>query len=153
MRRALAAVSLVVMVAAPAQAAPQDDANYISQHIMSPYCPGVTLHDCPSDSAVALRDRITQWAEDGFTRAQIMDELVAEFGPTIRAEPPRTGSGLLAWVLPGTAAVAAAGVAWMLLKRWAHDPEPVDGYEPDRHITASDKRRLDAELDKLRGPA
>lgn len=153
MRRAGAVAMFVVLVVAPAHAAPQDDANYISQHIMSPYCPGVTLHDCPSDSAVALRERITEWAEDGFTRAQIMDELVAEFGPAIRAEPPRSGSGLLAWVLPAGAALGAAGLAWLLVKRWSHEPVVADGYDPDVHVTASDRRRLEAELDKLRGRA
>jgi cytochrome c-type biogenesis protein CcmH/NrfF len=153
MTRSIASVLVILALAAPAAAAPQDVANDISRNIMSPYCPGVTLHDCPSDSAVALRDRITGWAEDGFTRAQIMDRLITEYGDTIRAEPPRSGSGLVAWLLPVLAALLAAGVAWKLLRRWAHGPEPVDGYDPDIHVTPADRRRLDAELDKLRGPA
>ena len=153
MTRSLATVLFVLALASPAWAAPQDIANDISENIMSPYCPGVTLHDCPSDSAVALRNQITEWAEEGFTRAQIMDRLVNEFGETIRAQPPRSGSGLVAWLLPVAAALLAAGVAWTLLRRWAHVPEPVEGYDPDVHVTAADKRRLEAELDKLRGPA
>lgn len=153
MTRAVATVLSVLVLASPAAAAPQDIANDISENIMSPYCPGVTLHDCPSDSAVALRNRITEWAKDGFTRAQIMDRLVTEFGDTIRAQPPRSGSGLVAWLLPVLAALLAAGVAWKLLRRWAHVPEAVDGYDPDIHVTPADRRRLDAELDKLRGPA
>ena len=153
MKRSLATALKVLALAAPAIAAPQDVANDISENIMSPFCPGVTLHDCPSDSAVALRDRITGWAEEGFTRAQIMDRLVTEYGETIRAQPPRSGSGLIAWVLPVLAVLAASAVAWRLLRRWAHEPGPVDGYDPDVHVTAADRRRLDAELDKLRGPA
>lgn len=146
-------IVVVLALASPAFGAPQDIANDISENIMSPYCPGVTLHDCPSDSAVALRNRITGWAEEGFTRSQIMDRLVDEFGETIRAQPPRSGSGLVAWVLPVLAALLASGIAWKLLRRWAHEPEPVEGYDPDVHVTPSDRRRLDAELDKLRGPA
>lgn len=154
MKRSLTvAIFVMLATAAPAHAAPQDDANYISQNIMSPYCPGVTLHDCPSDSAVALRERITGWAEDGLTRAQIMERLEAEFGPTIRAEPPRSGSGLLAWVLPACALLGAAGLAWALLKRWAHAPASPDQAMTDARMTATDRRRLDAELEKLRGPA
>lgn len=154
MKLLLAIASFAVLaIAAPAHAAPQDDANYISQNIMSPFCPGVTLQACPSDSAVALRDRITGWAEDGLTRTQIMDRLVAEFGPMIRAEPPRSGSGLLAWILPACAALGAAGLAWVLIKRWAHEPDPSGGDAREPRMTASDKRRLDAELDKLRGSA
>lgn len=153
MRNVLASTLIFLAFAAPAIAAPQDVANDISENIMSPFCPGVTLHDCPSDSAVALRDRITEWAEEGFTRAQIMDRLVTEYGETIRAQPPRSGSGLIAWVLPVVAVLVASAVAWRLLRRWAHEPEPIDGYDPGVHITAADRRRLDAELDRLRGPA
>jgi len=153
MRVGIAAVFISLAVAVPAAAAPQDVANDISQNIMSPFCPGVTLHDCPSDSAVALRDRITEWAEDGLTRAQIMDRLILEYGDTIRAEPPRSGSGLVAWLLPVLAALGAAGITWKLLRRWAHGPETPGGSGPDVHVTPADRRRLDAELDKLRGPA
>lgn len=153
MKMLAATIIILVALSNPAIAAPQDVANDISQHIMSPFCPGVTLHDCPSDSAVALRDRITGLAEEGFSRSQIMDQLIAEYGNSIRAEPPRSGSGLVAWLLPAFAALGAAGLAWSLLRRWAHEPEQINGYDPDRHITASDQRRLDAELDRLRGPA
>lgn len=142
---------VMLLVTAPANAAPQDIANDISEHVMSPFCPGVTLHDCPSDSAVALRDRITEMAEDGFTREQIMTVLEREYGETIRAEPPRSGRGLIAWVLPLIAVVGAVWIAWVLLRRWARVPAPSAGYDPDVHITAADRRRLDAELDKLRG--
>lgn len=148
----IVAIALLVM-SGPAQAAPQDVANDISEHVMSPFCPGVTLHDCPSDSAVALRDRITAMAEDGFTRAQIMAELESEYGETIRAEPLKSGRGLIAWVMPALAAIGAASVAWMLLRKWARVPEAPLAYDPDVHITPADRRRLDAELDKLRGPA
>lgn len=148
-----AAIAIVLAFAAPAVAAPQDVANDISRNIMSPFCPGVTLHDCPSDSATALRDRITGWAEEGSTRAQIMDRLVTEYGDTIRAQPPRSGTGLIAWALPVLAVLIASWVAWTFMRRWARRAEPVDGYDPGVHVTPSDRKRLEAELDKLRGPA
>lgn len=148
----IVAIALLVM-SVPAQAGAQDDANYISQHVMSPFCPGVTLHDCPSDSAVALRDRITAMAENGMTRAQIMAELEREYGATIRAEPLKSGTGLIAWMLPALAAIGAASIAWMLLRKWARVPETPPAHDPDAHITPTDRRRLDAELDRLRGPA
>jgi cytochrome c-type biogenesis protein CcmH/NrfF len=150
----LALVTVALLASsAPAQASPQDDANWISEHVMSPFCPGVTLHDCPSDSAVALRDRITAMAAQGFTRAQIMAELEREYGAGIRAEPMKSGSGLLAWLLPVLGAIAGGSVALMLARRWLKVPEPPDGYDPDVHMTELDRRRLDAELDKFRGPA
>ena len=58
MTRVVASILMVLTLAAPAMAAPQDIANDISENIMSPYCPGVTLHDCPSDSAVGKRSSV-----------------------------------------------------------------------------------------------
>ena len=145
-------VSALVLMSGPAQAAPQDVANDISERVMSPFCPGVTLHDCPSDSAVALRDRITAMAEDGFTSDQIMSALEREYGDTIRAEPLKSGRGLIAWILPALAAIVAISVAWVLMRKWATVPETPAGYDPDVHITPVDRRRLDAELDRLRDP-
>ena len=153
MSRSIASILIVLALASPAVAAPQDVANDISQNIMSPFCPGVTLHDCPTDSAVALRDRITGWAEEGLSRSEIMDRLVEDYGETIRAQPPRSGSGLVAWLLPALAALLASGVAWKLLRRWAHRPDEATGYGRAVNITDADRSRLDAELDKLRGPA
>lgn len=153
MKVMVAVAALLVVSAVPALAAPEDVANEISTQIMSPYCPGVTLHDCPSDSAVALRDQIVGWAQQGFTRAQILDKLEAEFGPTIRAVPPASGSGLLAWLLPGVAALGGAALGWWFLRRWVHSPARPEGYDPDVHITERDRKRLDIELNKLRGEA
>jgi cytochrome c-type biogenesis protein CcmH/NrfF len=150
-KAALAAVVLVALAAAPALAAPEDVANEISTQIMSPYCPGVTLHDCPSDAAVALRAKIVEWVEDGFSRAQIMSALEAEFDRTIRARPPFGGSGLLAWLLPGIAALGGAALGWWFLRKWVQVPARPEGYDPDVHITEQDRKRLDVELNKLRG--
>lgn len=151
MKVPLLVVGLLLVFTPVAGAAPQDVANRISSEIMSPFCPGVTLHDCASDSAVALRERITAMAEAGYGRDAIMAELEREYGPTIRAVPEARGSGLLAWLLPVAATGSAVVVAWVLLRRWAHDPAPVDGYDEDVHITPEDRRRLDVELAKLRG--
>lgn len=149
----IAAIVLVLTTAAvsAASAAPQDVANQISAEIMSPFCPGVTLHDCPSDSAVALRDRITEMARDGYGREAILAELEREYGPSIRAVPERRGSGLVAWLLPILATLGAAAVAWVLVRRWTRPAPVVDGYDADIHITPEDRRRLDLELAKLRG--
>ncbi len=78
----LALMTLVVLaLASPVSAqSPEDLANDISQKVMSPFCPGVTLHDCPSQSALDMRDRIEGYARSGMSEAAIMDRLEAEYG-------------------------------------------------------------------------
>lgn len=136
-----------------AAAAPEDVANDVSEQIMSPFCPGVTLHDCPSDSAVALRDRIEALAEEGFGREEIIAQLERDYGASIRAVPAAEGTGLWAWVVPGLAALGGAGIGWLLLHRWVRVPARPDAYDEAVHITPADRRRLDHELKKLRGNA
>lgn len=150
----IAALVLVIAVAAvpAANAAPQDVANDISANIMSPFCPGVTLHDCPSDSAVALRDRITEMAREGWTRDQIMTELEREYGPSIRAVPAASGGGLVAWLLPALALLAAGATAWLLLRRWVRTPAAATAPAARTDgLTGADRDRLETELAKLRG--
>ena len=155
MRRGVVGLIVVVIsaLAVPASAAPEDVANQIAARMMSPYCDGVTLHDCPSREAAELRERIAGWAEQGFTTAQIEAELEQEFGENIWATPPASGVGLLAWLLPALGTIAAGLIAWRYLRRWALIRQRPAGYDPDVHITDDDRRRLDNELAKLRGHA
>jgi len=154
MKRALVlALFTTLLLANPARAqSPEDLANDISNKVMSPYCPGVTLHDCPSQKALDLRDDIETYARDGMTEAEIMDRLEADFGPSIRAEPSSDGAGVLAWILPSIALLIGGGLAWTLARRWFKGPRPTGGDESKPVVTVSgdERSRLDAELRQLR---
>jgi cytochrome c-type biogenesis protein CcmH/NrfF len=144
-------VSLVLAIPAHAQS-PEDLANDISNKVMSPYCPGVTLHDCPSQKALDLRDDIEDYARSGMTEAEIMDRLVADFGPSIRAEPSSDGAGVLAWILPSIALIVGTALAWALVRRWFKRPHTTEVVEGQPFVTMSgdERKRLDAELQQLR---
>ena len=103
-------VATFLAMTGPAFADAQDIANDISREMISPYCPGITLHDCPSDSSHELRRRIIGWAESGMNEDAIWQRLEGEFGEDIRATPSTDGSGLWAWVLPIGAALGGAAV-------------------------------------------
>ncbi|HEX2051319.1 MAG TPA: cytochrome c-type biogenesis protein CcmH [Actinomycetota bacterium] len=142
------ALAAVVLTAAPAPGAPEDVANDVAREVMSPYCPGVTLHDCPSRNADELRRDIAAWAAAGTSRAEIMDRLESEFGPSIRAVPERSGAGLLAWLLPAVAVVAGVAAALALARRFAR-ARPAAG-AAEAPARDDERRRLAAELDALR---
>jgi cytochrome c-type biogenesis protein CcmH len=142
-------LSLVLALATPAWASPEDIANDVSRDVMSPYCEGVTLHDCSSREALVLRQRIATWAEDGMSRGAIIDRLVDEFGPQIRAYPSPGGAGLLAWILPALALAAGLVLATVLARRFsARTPDDGAAAKP---ITAEQRARLDAEIEAFGG--
>ncbi|HEX2294985.1 MAG TPA: cytochrome c-type biogenesis protein CcmH [Actinomycetota bacterium] len=149
MRRSLALAAVAALLAAPAtaHAAPEDVANAVAREVMSPYCPGVTLHDCPSSSAQEMRVEIAEWARDGMTKDEIVARLEGEFGPSIRAVPSG-GGGLFAWLLPAAALLAGVAAAFVLARRWARRrPDAAAVAAPASPEAAA---RLNAELDRLR---
>jgi cytochrome c-type biogenesis protein CcmH len=153
MKRVTLLTLVCVVLAAPAVAqSPEDLANDISRKVMSPFCPGVTLHDCPSQSALDMRDRIEGYARSGMSEAAIMERLEAEYGEAIRAEPSSEGAGIVAWILPGIAALAGGALAVTLVRRWtARRPRPIAEEPPLVASSAAERQRLDAELGRLRG--
>lgn len=149
-RGAAAAALIVLLGAGPAQAAPDDVANDISSEIMSPFCDGVTLHECPSAEALSLRARIEEWVRSGWTRSRIMNRLEEQYGASIHALPPRSGTGLVAWVGPVIALGAGILLAVARARRWSRRARPAPrGPSP----TVGERRRLERELAALRaGP-
>ena len=74
-----------------------------------------------------IRRRIAQ----GWTKQQILDEMVANFGPGVLSTPATHGFDLLAWALPiggiGAGALALGGGAWYWTRpgrRTARTPTP-----------------------------
>lgn len=143
----LFAIALTLIFSSSAFADPQDVSNDISRQMISPYCPGVTLHDCPSEASRRLRMRITDWAEDGMTRDQIWQRLENEFGDGMRANPPAEGSGLWAWLLPVAAVVAGIATASILALRWSRRSE---GDARGADISPEQRRRIELELAAIR---
>ena len=149
MKRVLFIVVCLLSVAAPAAANPEEIANDISNEVMSPFCDGVTLHDCGSRAALDLRDQIEAWAADGWSRDRIMNELVARYGEDVRGAPAGS-NGLLAWALPIAAVIGGGFLAWRLAARFSRRPHPSD---VTTTISDDDRRRLDAELHAYRSEA
>ncbi len=141
------AVAAVVLFPTAAMASdPHEEAVAISKEIMSPFCPGITLHDCPSRAALDLRDQIEEWVRAGWSRDRVLAELVAEYGESVLAVPdgPLTPVSRL---LP-VAAIGAGGLlVWRLINRWQRRPEALPVVQS---ATAAERAVLDAELDGLR---
>lgn len=148
--KGLLAIAIVLVGATAAGAAPEDVANRLSNEIMSPFCPGVTLHDCPSPEADDLRAQIRDWSQQGWSEDQIMAELTAEYGPGISAVPP-DDAGLAPWLLPALVAAGGLSFTGILARRWTKAREQdrarreLDERRSAR-ITPEQKQRIDAEL-------
>ncbi len=75
-------------------------AKRIFDSVLSPFCPGRVLSDCPSSSATDLKDELRQRIINGESEEQIMQYLFGRFGTQISAVPQTSGVGLIAWLAP-----------------------------------------------------
>ena len=102
MRRLAALVGLLLLVAVPAAlaATPQFTQDEIETEVMCPVC-GTRLDLSHSPAANEIRAFVLHRQADGWTKQQVEDALVAQFGPSIMAATPTSGSGLVAWLVPG----------------------------------------------------
>ena len=139
----------LVALATPAAASPSDVVTDVTNNVMSPFCPGVTLHDCPSEAAAELRARIEGWARAGRSEEEIIERLQDEYGPSIAAAPPRRGAGLIVWLLPAAGVAAGAAVAAAGARRWRSAAARAASVETPPP-TVEERMRLDAELARVR---
>jgi cytochrome c-type biogenesis protein CcmH/NrfF len=114
---AMVLVSVVVLaLAAPVFASnAHPSENEIETLLVCPTC-HETLDESNSAVAQQMKTEIRKRISEGWTKQQILDEMVASFGPGVLSTPATHGFDLLAWALPiggiGVGALALGGGAW-----------------------------------------
>ena len=143
----------MLALTAPAQAQdPQIDWAYkLAHELMSPFCPGRTLAECPSPNAGELRLWIINQAAAGASEEEVRAMLQERFGEVLLAAPKAEGWGLSAYVIPIIFFIAGLpGVVWIILRLMrpgsasptpvAASPTPMGSIDPDL------ERQLEREL-------
>ena len=110
--------------------------------VMCPVC-NTTLDQSSSPEARRIEALISARIAAGDSKSEIKDVLVAEYGPSILAAPPKKGFNLLAWLLPFVALFGGGLVLGFLAWRWSHTREPGP---PPVQLSPALERRVDEEL-------
>jgi cytochrome c-type biogenesis protein CcmH len=148
-RRALALAVVLLLLAAPAApACPRTSVADLEDEVMCPVC-GESLA-LAREAPLAQRERalIQRLVARCETKRQVKAELVAQFGPSVLALPQDRGFGATAYLVPAAGGGVALAATALLLRRWRRREPPPPG-APAR-ACAADRRRLEAELDRLR---
>lgn len=72
----------------------------------------------PCDTAKQEIKEIEEHIAQGRTDDQILQAMIAEYGPLAYVEPPKTGFGLVAWLMPVLYLLAGTGLVVVIMKRW-----------------------------------
>lgn len=108
-------------------------ASHVNSYVMSPYCPGLTLEECPSVEAGNLRSEISRRLASGSTGSELERWLVTTYGEQVLGRPRRAGIFILPAML---FAAGIALIAWTLKPKSQSDPSTpklvADTWESDR---------------------
>ena len=144
----LAAGLLALALTAPALASDRHPTlGELEGEVMCPTCK-TTLDQSTAPIADRIRQFISARIAAGDTKSEIKDELVAQFGPAVLAEPSKKGFNLLAWVLPFVGLGLGAIVLGWLTWRWSRAREPAVAAE-SAPLDPELDRRVDEELARL----
>jgi len=118
--RQLIVIALLVCALVPSAAVaaqPQFSMNEIETELMCPTCQSrLDLSHAPA--AEQIRSFVARKREEGWTKQQVKDALVQDFGPAVLAAPPASGVGLVAWIVPAALVVGGVGVVVALTLVW-----------------------------------
>jgi cytochrome c-type biogenesis protein CcmH len=159
LRAAVAAMAVAAMLLLPAMAQassavvanpvqPKTTLPDVEDEVMCPIC-GTALNLSFSPQADRERAFIRREIAAGKTKEQIKEDLVAQYGTEVLAEPPKSGFDLTAWLVPGLAILIAAIAIALGLRRWrragrAREAEAADA--PAEKLDPSERERLDSDL-------
>ena len=147
MRGLAVAVAVLVLAAAALAGEERPTLSELESEVICPTCK-TTLDQSNAPVATRMRSFIRARIAAGDTKSEIKEQLVAQFGPSVLASPPRRGFSLLAWVLPIAGGLAGAAVLGVLAWRWSRSrdgrgPPDTGGRGP---LAPELERRLDEEL-------
>jgi cytochrome c-type biogenesis protein CcmH/NrfF len=137
---------LAASAAAGAAAAPQTSLSEISGEVMCPVC-GTLLELAESPQALREKAFIERLVDEGKSKQQIKDALVAEYGDEVLALPQGSGFSLSAYVVPIVAFVIAAIALGFGVAKWRRASGSGDGGRPAAAgLSPEDNARLDEDL-------
>jgi cytochrome c-type biogenesis protein CcmH len=139
--RVLAVALAAVALAAPAFAAggQRVSESAIETQLVCPVC-HETLDQSTAPVALEMKAEIRRRIAQGWTEKQIIDEMVANFGPGVLSTPARHGFDLLAWLLPiggillGAAALGVGAWYWSRPKDRSAPTGAGDGLTPEDEL-------------------
>jgi cytochrome c-type biogenesis protein CcmH len=147
---ALAAAALVLAAPATAACTKHASQSSLETKLVCPAC-HTTLDESDSDVAREMKSEVASRVAACQTEKQILDAMVAEFGPTVLSTPRTRGFDLLAWILPlGGAAVGAAALA-VAARRWSRARAEPAASAVQGSLPLEDEQRVDDALARFDG--
>jgi cytochrome c-type biogenesis protein CcmH/NrfF len=107
-----------------------------------------------SPQGEAERNYIRSLIAQGETKSQILNALVAQYGPAVLGRPPAHGFNLAVYIVPPAIVAVGLAILGITLPRWRrrtrNAAKPVEA-QPRPRLDAGDAKRLEEELARYDG--
>jgi len=143
----LATISAVPMPAAASAATPRASLSEIENEVMCVSC-REPLALAQSPQAFAERDYVRMLVNQGQTKQQIEQALVAQYGTAVLGRPPAKGFNLTVYILPPALVVIGLITLAVTLPRWRRRARAAAAtpLAAGPRLGAADARRIDEDL-------
>ncbi len=143
MIRRLLLVALLLLAALPAVASALS-VSEVARELRCPTC-NQPLDVSHAPAAEDMKRFIAARIDEGWEKQQIIDALVADFGPDVLATPPKSGFNLVAWVVPAIVLLLGLIAVPFITRAWASRRRTA-GADPPPELSDEDAARVDEEL-------
>jgi len=79
----------------------------------------------PCDTAKTMLKEIDTHIARGMNDEQVLKAMIQEYGPLAYVEPPKSGFGLVAWLMPILYLLGGTALVIVVMKRWRKRPVAV----------------------------
>ena len=123
---------------------PQQESNYhqLTQSLRCPQCQNNNIADSNATIAVDMRGKVFELLQEGKSKNDVVDYMVARYGNFVTYDPPITASTLVLWIAP--LLLVLLGVVFLLRRK----PKTQSAVKSQEILTDEDNARLAELLNK-----
>ncbi|HHF4470603.1 cytochrome c-type biogenesis protein [Haemophilus influenzae] len=123
---------------------PQQESDYhqLTQSLRCPQCQNNNIADSNATIAVDMRGKIFELLQEGKSKNDVVDYMVARYGNFVTYDPPITASTLVLWIVP--LLLVLLGVVFLLRRK----PKTQSAVKSQEILTDEDNARLAELLNK-----
>ena len=123
---------------------PQQESDYhqLTQSLRCPQCQNNNIADSNATIAVDMRGKVFELLQEGKSKNDVVDYMVARYGNFVTYDPPMTASTLVLWIAP--LLLVLLGVVFLLKRK----PKAQSAMKSQDVLTDEDNARLAELLNK-----
>ena len=123
---------------------PQQESDYhqLTQSLRCPQCQNNNIADSNATIAMDMRGKVFELLQEGKSKNDVVDYMVARYGNFVTYDPPMTASTLVLWIAP--LLLVLLGVVFLLRRK----PKAQSAVKSQDVLTDEDNSRLAELLNK-----